>query len=135
VATTNPVLVDTNVILDIVDHDPTWQPWSSAQLGMHGLQAFTNPLIYAELCSRATSTSEVDRIMATLGLQYQEFPKQALFLTAKAFLLYKQRGGTKTSPLPDFFIGAHAEAEGFTVLTRDPTRYRTYFPSVPLICP
>ncbi len=74
-------------------------------------------------------------MVAKLELHYAELPREALYLAAKAFKTYRQRGGTKTSPLPDFFIGAHAQAAGFTLLTRDAARYQTYFPTVPLICP
>ena len=131
-----PVLVDSNVILDIVNDDPVWGDWSDRQVTLFqpaGL--LINPMIYAELCARADSTAEVDALMIQLNLELQELSREALFLAAKAFLLYRKRGGTKTAPLPDFFIGAHAEVLGIAILTRDQGRYKTYFPSVRLICP
>lgn len=131
-----PVLIDSNVILDVTHDDPEWGDWSDAQISkLQSEGLLVNPLIYAELCAGAESTFEVDRVMAQLKLEYQEIPKDALFLAAKAFLKYRRRGGTKTAPLPDFFIGAHAESLGVAILTRDEGRYRTYFPNVALICP
>ena len=94
-----------------------------------------NPIIYAELCSGAATAAVVDAILQTLQVGYQELPREALFLASKAHLAYRRRGGTRTSPLPDFFIGAHAEVAGLTLLTRDKGRYTTYFPRVTLICP
>jgi predicted nucleic acid-binding protein len=129
------VLVDTNVILDVTDSDAVWKEWSSEQMGRFALQLVINPLIYTELCHHAGALDEVEETVRNLGLTYQELPKESLFLAAQAYKTYRQRGGTKTAPLADFFIGAHAEAAGFTILTRDTTRYETYFPNVPLICP
>ncbi len=131
-----PVLVDSNVILDIVNDDPVWGDWSDGQVTMlQPAGLLINPMIYSELCARSDATTEVDQLMIQLKLEFLEFSREALFLAAKAFLLYRQRGGTKSAPLPDFFIGAHAEAIGIPILTRDQGRYKTYFPSVPLICP
>jgi predicted nucleic acid-binding protein len=130
-----PILVDTNVIADVLYCDPVWEAWSDAKITQHAGDLYVNPMIYAELSYRATSTGEVERIIASLGLRYEELPRHALFLAAKAYRTYRQQGGVKTAPLPDFFIGAHAEASGIPILTRDQSRYRTYFPTVPLICP
>ncbi len=131
-----PVLVDSNVVLDIVNDDPVWADWSDGQVTrLQPTGLLVNPMIYAELCAGSDTASEVDGILDQLKLDYQELSREALFLAAKAFLKYRKRGGTKTSPLPDFFIGAHAEAMGIPILTRDSARYKTYFPSVPLICP
>lgn len=130
-----PVLVDTNVIADVFHRDPVWVDWSRAEIARHAGDLLINPLIYAELCYRATSSGQVDQIVADLGFRYEELPKPALYLAAQAYRTYRLRGGVKTAPLADFFIGAHAEAAGLTLLTRDPARYRTYFPNVPLICP
>ena len=130
------VLVDSNVILDIVNDDPIWGDWSDGQVTLlQPAGLLINPMIYSELCARSNSTSEVDALMIQLKLEFLELSREALFLAAKAFLIYRQRGGTKTAPLPDFFIGAHAEAMGIPILTRDSARYKTYFPSVRLICP
>lgn len=131
-----PVLVDSNVILDIVNDDPVWGDWSDGQVTLlQPAGLLINPMIYSELCAQSNSTSEVDVLMIQLKLEFLELSREALFLAAKAFLIYRQRGGTKTSPLPDFFIGAHAEVLGIAILTRDSARYKTYFPSVRLICP
>jgi len=129
------ILVDTNVIADVLHNDPVWADWAAKQLTEHENELFINPLIYAELCYRASSPTQVNDIVAGLGLQYLELPLPALFLAAQAYRRYRQRGGVKTAPLPDFFIGAHAEAAGLTLLTRDKNRYATYFPAAQLICP
>ncbi len=130
-----PVLVDTNVIVDVFYQDPAWEAWSKNQMARQAGNLVINPLIYSELCYCAASVAEVDHCVAVLGFQYEELPKPALYLAARAYQVYRQRGGARTSPLPDFFIGAHAQISGFTLLTRDKTRYQTYFPNVPLICP
>lgn len=130
-----PILIDTNVILDVLYCDPVWETWADHQINQWQGDLWITPIIYAELCYRPASKGDVDLVILDLKLHYHELSKHALFLAAKAYRTYRERGGTKTSPLPDFFIGAQAEAEGFTVLTRDATRYQTYFPSVPLICP
>jgi predicted nucleic acid-binding protein len=129
------ILVDTNVISDIVHDDPTWRPWSEMQMSAHVGMVAINPFIYAELCCRAKNPAELDDALTLLGIRYEEISKDALFLAAQAFLVYRQRGGGKTAPLPDFFIGAHAAALGIPIITRDIGRYRTYFPGVELICP
>ena len=131
-----PVIVDSNVIFDVTNDDPVWADWSDAQITAYqpgGL--LINPLIYTELCTDAASTADVDKLLAGLKLELRELSREALFLTAKAFLKYRRQGGTKTAPLPDFFIGAHAQVLGVPILTRDAGRYTSYFPSVQLICP
>jgi predicted nucleic acid-binding protein len=130
------VIVDSNVILDIAHDDPVWADWSDRQLTKYQPAGLvTNPVIYAELCAGARRQSDVDRLVKELKLEYVELTRRALFLAAKAFLQYRKRGGVKTSPLPDFFIGAQATALGLPLLTRDKARYHTYFPQVKLICP
>lgn len=129
------ILVDTNVIADVLYNDPIWGDWSSDQLRRHFDQLLINPLIYAELCYGASTPEDVPTIMTRLGLGYAELPVESLFLAAKAFRVYRQRGGTKSAPLPDFFIGAHAQASDLTLLTRDKSRYASYFPAARLICP
>ena len=106
------VLVDTNVIGDVIYQDPVWVGWASAKLSQHAGEMVINPVIYAELCYRATSVGEVDQLVTSFGFKYEEMSKEALFLAAKAFRTYRQRGGAKKAPLSDFFIGAHAEAMG-----------------------
>jgi predicted nucleic acid-binding protein len=129
------VLVDTNVISDVIHADPQWEPWALEKLASHFGSLVINPVIFAELCCRATSTAELEQTLAPFELLYYELPREALFQAAQAFLLYRQRGGTKTSPLPDFFIGAHAAVSNIPILTRDVSRYRSYFPHVTLITP
>lgn len=131
-----PVLIDTNVILDIVYNDRKWGNWSDEQITKHQPSGiFINPIIYAELCAGSTVIAEVDDILVQLRIDYRELPREALFLASKAFLQYRKRGGARTSPLADFFIGAQAEVSNSPILTRDTTRYGTYFPKVRLICP
>ena len=131
-----PILVDSNIILDLVSRDPVWESWSSAALEQHaGRGLLVNSMIYAELCAPAKGSAEVDRLLVQLELEFFEITREALFLASQAHLAYRRRGGTRISGLPDFFIGAHAEALGIPILTRDKGRYATYFPTVPLICP
>ena len=127
-------LVDSNVIIDIIGKDPKWMRWSVEALNSCE-SAWINPLIFGELCYLETSPEKVEDLLIRLDLGYLELPKDALFLAAQAYRIYRQRGGTKTAPLPDFFIGAHAAALGVPIITRDVTRYQTYFPSVTLISP
>ncbi|BFT61510.1 type II toxin-antitoxin system VapC family toxin [Pseudomonas moorei] len=131
------VLVDTNVLIDVLEDDPTWADWSiqqmRAQSRVHEL--VINPIIYAEL-SQAFSTFEaLDDVVNQLGLVMQEVPRPALFLAGKAFVRYRKVGGSKHNVLADFFIGAHAAVKRLPLLTRDARRYRSYFPSVNLIVP
>jgi predicted nucleic acid-binding protein len=131
-----PILVDSNVIFDIVTRDPAWESWSSSALEQNaGQDLFVNSMVYAELCAPAKDTAEVDALLAAMELDFFDLPREALFLASHAHLAYRRRGGTRTSGLPDFFIGAHAQTLGIPILTRDKGRYATYFPSVPLICP
>ena len=131
-----PVMVDSNVIFDVTNDDPIWADWSDSQITAYqsgGL--LINPLIYAELCTDASTTADVDKVLAGLKLELHELTLEALFVAAKAYLKYRRQGGTKTAPLPDFFIGAHAQVLGIPILTRDAGRYASYFPAVQLICP
>jgi predicted nucleic acid-binding protein len=130
-----PVLVDTNVLSDVIHDDPKWKPWALDQLLMYFGESIINPLIFAELGCRAASVKELEETLAPFELGYQEIPKPALFCASQAFIDYRKRGGTKTAPLPDFFIGAHAAVLGIPILTRDVGRYKTYFPEVSLISP
>jgi predicted nucleic acid-binding protein len=129
------VLVDTNIISDVVHGDPDWESWAGERMAEHVGQMRINPIIYAELSCCAASAEELDAILIALGLHYLELPREALFQAAQAFLAYRRRGGSKTSPLPDFFIGAHAVTLGMPLITRDVGRYQTYFPMVTLITP
>ena len=130
------IMVDSNVILDMVNQDPLWLDWSRSALEQHldgGL--LVNAVIYSELCSSANTAADVDALLEDMALALADIPRQALFLASKAHLSYRRQGGTKASPLPDFFIGAHAQVLGIPIVTRDQGRYRTYFPHVALICP
>jgi predicted nucleic acid-binding protein len=129
------VLVDSNVVMDITGRDPQWEEWSAGQLEAFAGRLAINPVIYAELCYPLASAEEADQLVAYLGLSYREFPRESLFLAAQVFRSYRERGGARTSPLPDFFIGAHAATLGVPILTRDITRYQSFFPSVTLISP
>ncbi len=131
------VLVDSNVILDILTEDQTWFEWSSGQVAACAEQGslLINPIIYAELSIGFTQPEELDAALPQSFFQREPLPYEAAFLAGKAFLAYRQRGGERRSPLPDFYVGAHAMVAGHTLLTRDATRYRTYFPEVSLIAP
>jgi predicted nucleic acid-binding protein len=131
------LLVDTNVLVDVLQNDPQWAEWSIAQLRaqaqLHELAI--NPVIYAELSLSFSTFEALDRVVATMELAMHEVPRPALFLAGKAYLQYRRRGGGKAQVLPDFFIGAHAAVEGWPLLTRDASRFRTYFPSLEVIAP
>lgn len=131
------VIVDTNVLIDVFQDDPDWADWSVARLREHTVvdTLAINPVIYAELSMAFSKVEKLDAEIAALGLQFREIPRPALFLAAKAFAKYRKAGGSKTNVLADFFIGAHAAVAAAPVLTRDPTRYRNYFPTVNLITP
>ena len=131
------VLVDSNVILDIVMLDPVWHDWSANALAtcVESYTLVINPVIYAEVSVGFASIEEMDEAAPQSAFEYAQLPWEAAFLAGKCFLQYRKNGGTKQSPLPDFFIGAHAAVNKMALLTRDSRRYRTYFPTVRLICP
>ena len=130
-------LVDTNVLLDIFTDDSTWRSWSertirdSLLMGIVGI----NPIVYAETSLQFADTDVLDHQLGNLLLTRLPLPYGAAFRAGRAFLRYRRAGGMRSSPLPDFYIGAHAETEGLTLLTRDVGRYRSYFPSLKLITP
>jgi hypothetical protein len=129
------VLVDTNILVDITNGTGKWAEWSREKVAEFYGGLHINPVIYSELCVPLESYDEAEAMVMSLGLVYLEFPREALFLAARAFRRYRRQGGTKTSPLPDFFIGAHALVLGIPILTRDVSRYITYFPELRLISP
>jgi predicted nucleic acid-binding protein len=132
------ILVDANVLLDILTADPVWLAWSAAELqkAQAGGPLIINPLICAEIAPAFDCDwARLDLWLRPASFVREALPYEASPLAAAAHLLYRNRGGSKRSPMPDFYIGAHAQACGHTVLTRDAKRYRTYFPSVPLITP
>jgi predicted nucleic acid-binding protein len=131
------LLVDTNVLVDVLENDPDWADWSIGQLRaqsqIHPLAI--NPVIYAELSLTFSTVEALDDTLDKLGLAIMELPRPALFLAGKAFVRYRRAGGKKSNVLADFFIGAHAAVIGCPLLTRDTKRYQRYFPSVKLIAP
>jgi len=131
------ILVDTNVILDVVQDDPVWAEWSQGQLDTWAVrdEVAINAVIYAELSIAYARIEELEDTIDTAELRLLEMPREALFLAGKAFLAYRKRGGTRTGVLPDFFIGAHAAVLELPLLTRETARYRTYFPGVALSTP
>ena len=130
-------LVDSNVLIDVLSEDPRWFEWSAAALAKAVERAAlcVNPIIYAEVAVGYSSGAAVDRALAEAQFERLALPYAAGFLAGRAFVEYRRRGGVRQAPLPDFYIGAHALVEGHTLLTRDPARYRTYFPKLNLICP
>ncbi len=131
------MLVDTNVLVDVLQSDPDWADWSIAQLQAQSKvhQLVINPIIDAELSLTFSTVEALDQVLDGKELRMLEIPKPALFLAGKAFVQYRRRGGAKTNVLGDFFIGAHSAVSGLPLLTRDTGRYRTYFPSVKLLAP
>lgn len=132
-----PVFVDSNVILDIATNDPQWSAWSSATLARvaDNSRLVVNAVVFAEVSVGYASIELLNEILSPDVFRREAIPFEAAFLAGKVFETYRRRGGLRTSPLPDFFIGAHAAVAGYRLLTRDARRYRTYFPSVELIAP
>lgn len=131
------MLVDTNVLLDIAVNDPHWAAWSMQQLDAASVlhRLVVNDVIYAEFSIGFSSVEAVDGFLSNAGIERHTMSDIALFIAGKAFERYRRQGGTKNNVLPDFFIGAHAATAGIAILTRHARRYRTYFPTVPLITP
>jgi hypothetical protein len=130
-------LVDSNVLIDVIEEELAWSERSAAALERVGAMGpvVINPVIYAEVSVRYEDTDELDLDLPVDLFQREQLPWPAAFLAGKAFAEYRRRGGRRRSPLPDFFIGAHAAVTGMRLLTRDEARYRTYFPTVDLIVP
>ena len=130
------VLVDANVLLDILIPDPRWEDWSAAALAeaAEAARLAINPIVFAEL-SVAFDRIEALEEALPAELEWEDLPWEGAFLAGKAFLAYRRRGGSRSSPLPDFHIGAHAAVRGYTLLTRDARRFRTAFPRLPIIAP
>ena len=131
------ILVDANVLLDVMTDDPRWYAWSAEQLDVCAAKAelCINPIIYAEVSVGFARIEELDEALPHDAFTRLGLPWEAGFLAGKAFVRYRRAKGSRTSPLPDFYIGAHAAIEGMTLLTRNAKRYRTYYPSLELICP
>jgi hypothetical protein len=132
-----PTLVDSNVLLDVATGDPRWSDWSAHALETAANESplLINALVYAEVSIGYERIEDLEEAIPSTTFRREPLPYEAAFLAGKAFLKYRRRGGQRTSPLPDFYIGAHAAVSGFRILTRDARRYRTYFPTVDLISP
>lgn len=133
----NQVLVDSNVLLDILEDDPVWFDWSSKQISRCAENSILviNPIIYAEVSIGFNRVEELEEALPADIFERRPLPWEAAFLAGKCFLAYRRAGGTRRSPLPDFFIGAHALVQGMTLLTRDAARFQSYFPKLTLIAP
>jgi predicted nucleic acid-binding protein len=131
------ILVDANVLIDILGADPTWRAWSEKALAEAAdrSELAINPIIYAEVASGFRVLADLDACLDPQTIRRLPLPYEAGFVAGRAFAEYRRRGGVKTSPLPDFYIGAHAAVAALELLTRDARRYRGYFPKVRLICP
>ena len=131
------LLVDTNVLVDVLQDDPQWAEWSISQLRAQASvhQLVINPVIFAEMSLSFSTLEALDDVVVTMGLELREIPRPALFLAAKAYAQYRKRGGAKQQVLPDFFIGAQAAVEGWPLLTRDASRFRSYFPGLEVLAP
>lgn len=130
-------LVDSNVLLDVITDDTNWSKWSGEALADArdaGLLVI-NPIVYAEVSVQYARIEELDAALPAAEFLREDLPYAAGFLAGKAYLTYRRRGGTKRSPIPDFYIGAHAAVCGYQILTRDASRYRTYFPTLAVIAP
>jgi predicted nucleic acid-binding protein len=131
------VLVDSNVLLDVATQDPEWGRWSTRALEAAADESSLaiNPLIFAEVSVRFRRIEDLELALPASLFRREPLPYEAAFLAGKAFLKYRRRAGQHRAPLPDFYIGAHAAVADYRLLTRDATRYRTYFPTVELIAP
>ena len=130
-------LVDSNVLLDLLTGDPVWSAWSGDQLeqALDRGPVVINQIVYAEVSPRFSRIEDLDATLSADRFVRATLPWSAAFLAARCYVQYRERGGARTSTLPDFFIGAHAAVAGLRLLTRDAGRYRTYFPTVELLTP
>jgi len=130
-------LVDSCVLLDVITGDKRWADWSAEQIAnaIDSGRVVINPLVYAEVSVGYETVEELEELLPASDYEREPLPYVAGFAAGKAFLRYRRLGGDKRSPLPDFYIGAHAAVAGYRLLTRDARRYRTYFPAVHIIAP
>jgi predicted nucleic acid-binding protein len=130
-------LVDSNVILDVVSEDEDWVDWSSSMLGRaaESGRLVINPIVYAEVSVGFDSIEALDDALPASYYAREALPWDSAFLAARAYLSYRRQRGSRRATLPDFYIGAHAAIAGYTLLTRDPRRYRAYFPRLKIIAP
>ncbi|MGI8839942.1 MAG: type II toxin-antitoxin system VapC family toxin [Caulobacteraceae bacterium] len=131
------ILIDSNVLIDLMTEDAGWYSWSAkiVEAMADRFRLVINPIVYAEVSVRYTNIEDLEAALPKAMFDREDVPYEAAFLAGKSYLAYRRRGGTKRSPLPDFFMGAHAAVAGYRLLTRDPARYRTYYPRLPLIAP
>ena len=131
------ILVDSNVLLDVFTRDPKWYTWSLKALSdaSSSNRLVINPIIYSEVSIGFNSVQKLDLVLNEIGLLNEPLSTEVSFIAGKAFLRYRQNGGNKTSPLPDFLIGAHASHENYKLLTRDRHRFLNYFPKLQIIRP
>lgn len=132
-----PILLDSNILLDIFTEDKEWYGWSSETLAKESEDdlLYINPIIYSEI---SISFDTIETLEAAIPGNYilrEDIPYEAAFLAGKCFVKYRKSGGTKQAPLPDFFIGAHAAVRNWSLMTRDKGRFQTYFPTIDIICP
>jgi predicted nucleic acid-binding protein len=129
--------IDSNVLLDVFMSDADWGMWSSGQLmaAINEGRCAINAIVYAETSTNFSHIDHFDDVLATLRADMEEIPSEAAFVAGKAFQAYRRSGGPRQTLLPDFLIGAHAAVQGYTLLTRDARRYRTYFPKLKIIAP
>jgi predicted nucleic acid-binding protein len=130
-------LIDSCVLLDVITGDEQWADWSAAQIAtaMDAGRVVINPLIYAEVSVGYQAIEELEDLLPASDYEREPLPYLAGFAAGKAFVRYRRGGGDKRSPMPDFYIGAHAAISGYRLLTRDVRRYRTYFPTITIIAP
>nr|WP_256476555.1 type II toxin-antitoxin system VapC family toxin [Siccirubricoccus soli] len=130
-------MVDTNLLIDLFEGDPRWAPWSAKALSEAAAVGplLINDVVFAELSVGFSQYEACEVFLAELRIEVAPTPRAALFAAGKAFQAYRRQGGSRTGVLPDFFIGAHAAVAGLPLLTRDPRRYRAYFPDLALIAP
>ncbi|MCP4303590.1 MAG: type II toxin-antitoxin system VapC family toxin [bacterium] len=131
------VLVDSNILLDLFTEDGRWYDWSANALAEAGEAAhlIINPIVYAEISVRFSDIESLDEVLLRADIGREPLAYEAAFLAGKVYRDYRRRGGQKRSPLPDFYVGAHAAVAGYRLLTRDAKRYRSYFPRLAIIAP
>jgi predicted nucleic acid-binding protein len=137
VAQGDDTMVDTCVLLDVLTEDPTWADWSDRAMRTASDTGalVINPIVYAEVSAGFDTIEDLDEALPAEVFRREPLPYHAGFLASRAFLRYRRKGGAKHSPLPDFYIGAHAAVNGYRLLTRDANRFRTYYPNVRLVTP
>jgi len=130
-------LVDSNVLLDLLNEDAEWMDWSASMLARAAEEGLVviNPLVYAETSVAFDTIEELEEALPPSYFVREPLPWEAAFVAGKAYAAYRRRAGSKRSPLADFYIGAHAAVRGHTLLTRDAARYRAYFPKLRILAP